>query len=66
VLTGESPEAFEQGLREMIAGVQDRPAEERLVFVNAWNGWAEGNHLEPCLRYGLGYLEAVRRANGPC
>ena len=62
VLTAASPEAFEQGLREMIAGVQDRPAEERLVFVNAWNGWAEGNHLEPCLRHGLGYLEAVKRA----
>jgi len=62
VFTGATPAAFERGLRAMIDGVQHQPAEERLVFVNAWNEWAEGNHLEPCLRHGRGYLEAVRRA----
>ena len=64
--TGATPEAFEQGLCEMIASVQHEPMEERLVFVNAWNEWADGNHLEPCLRHGLGYLDAVKRANGHC
>jgi len=64
VFTGATPEAFERGLTETIASVQDQPMEERLVFVNAWNEWAEGNHLEPCLRHGHGYLEAVKRSNG--
>src|SRR6056297_1693182 len=34
--------------------------EENLLFVNAWNEWAEGNHLEPCLAHGHGWLEALR------
>jgi len=60
LLHGATPELFAQHLREAIRLVGGREKERRLVFIRSWNEWAEGNHLEPDLRFGLGFLEALR------
>jgi lipopolysaccharide biosynthesis protein len=60
VLHGSTPGKFRVHLRAAIDEVRTLPSDERLVFVKSWNEWAEGNHLEPDQRFGLGYLEAVR------
>lgn len=60
VLTGSTPEKFRSNVRQAVASIQDRPQEERLLWVKSWNEWAEGNYLEPDLRYGRGWLEALQ------
>ncbi len=62
VLEGSTPAAYGNWLREMIRRAEPTAAGERIVFINAWNEWAEGNHLEPGQRWGRAYLEATRAA----
>ncbi len=61
VFINSTPEAFERNLRAAADSVTEDPPAHRLIFVNAWNEWAEGNHLEPDVLFGLGWLEAVHR-----
>lgn len=62
ILNG-TPENYEYWLATAIRKTrQDFPAQERLLFINAWNEWAEGCHLEPDRRYGHAFLEATARA----
>ncbi len=71
VLAGATPEKFRRQVRNALEKVRGLPPERRLVFVKSWNEWAEGNHLEPDLRDGRGWLEAIRdevaawRRSGP-
>jgi hypothetical protein len=62
VFAGSSPELFHQWLLETLAKLMKSRNSSRILFVNAWNEWAEGNHLEPDQRYGTAYLEALKEA----
>lgn len=64
IFTGSSPSLYEYWLKESISRFESPTPEENLVFINAWNEWAEGNHLEPCQKWGRAYLEATKRACG--
>jgi lipopolysaccharide biosynthesis protein len=52
-----SPDQYERWLTQTVASTN-----AEFVFVNAWNEWAEGNHLEPDARFGHAWLDATRRA----
>lgn len=61
IIENHDPAAYAEWLNAAIARVADRPRDQRLVFLNAWNEWAEGCHLEPDQRHGMAFLEATRR-----
>jgi len=57
---GSNPYTFRRWLAAAVRAVAHRETSERIVFVNAWNEWAEGAVLEPSDRFGSTFLLAVR------
>ncbi|MBC7594088.1 MAG: glycoside hydrolase family 99-like domain-containing protein [Kineosporiaceae bacterium] len=59
---GSNPYTFRRWLDSALASVADRDFDQRVVFVNAWNEWAESAVLEPSQRFGSTFLLATRDA----
>lgn len=64
ILHHSTPEAYQFWLQTILRRFHPPTQDENLVFINAWNEWGEGNHLEPCQKWGRGYLEATQAAIG--
>jgi len=60
IIKGATPELYETWLTESIKRVDNFNLDERIVFINAWNEWAEGAYLEPDEQFGTAYLEVIR------
>jgi lipopolysaccharide biosynthesis protein len=61
IYVNSAPEAYEYWLGKAVEHmIANYNGDERLVFINAWNEWAEGAHMEPDRRYGRRFLEATR------
>jgi lipopolysaccharide biosynthesis protein len=60
IFHGSTPNLYENWLKTVVERTSvERSGDERIVFINAWNEWAEGNHLEPDLEWGDAYLRAT-------
>jgi lipopolysaccharide biosynthesis protein len=63
VFLGSTPKKYGVWLRETCQYViRNHAPEERIVFINAWNEWAEGAHLEPDRHYGYAHLVETAKA----
>lgn len=54
------PEYFKKTLRSALDLVKDKQKEHQILFLKSWNEWAEGNYVEPDLRFGHGYLDVLK------
>lgn len=64
IYVNSSPPKFRAWLAAALRRSRANPACDGMVFINAWNEWAEGAHLEPCRWYGHAHLAACRDAIG--
>ena len=56
-----TPESFAAYLQKTRDFVKNHPEQPNLITINAWDEWVEGSYLEPDMRWGYGYLEAVKK-----
>lgn len=59
---GSTPELFEKHIKKAIEVIKNKPDEQKILFLRSWNEWAEGNYVEPDLKFGYGYLDALKNS----
>lgn len=55
-----TPKEFYKLVKKCLSMIRNK--NNKIVFLKSWNEWGEGNYMEPDLKYGLGYIEALRKA----
>lgn len=57
-----TPEEFGEALKVACDFVKNNSLKNQIITINAWNEWTEGSYLEPDMRHGFKYLEAIKEA----
>lgn len=60
ILHDATPNQFYLHCTEVFSMIKNK--NRRIVFIKSWNEWGEGNYMEPCMKYGHGYIDALARA----
>jgi len=60
VITNSSPQLFGKQIKLASEKVSSYPEDNKLIFLKSWNEWAEGNYMEPDLKFGHAYLDVLK------
>ena len=55
-----TPQKFKDTIKMALTLLENKNEEHKILFLKSWNEWAEGNYVEPDLKYGHGYLDAIK------
>ena len=57
-----SPQFFKEQVEMALDLVKHKTDDHKIIFLMSWNEWAEGNYMEPDIKYGKGYIHALYEA----
>jgi len=60
IMTDATPEYFDEHVKKILSLVSRKQNEHRIVIIKSWNEWAEGNYMEPDLKWGMKHLEVLK------
>ena len=55
-----TPNNFKKHMEHALEVIKNKQSEHRILFIRSWNEWGEGNYIEPDLKYGHGFLNAIQ------
>ncbi len=61
-LVNSTPKKFQETVETAIKLIKNKHPEHQILFLKAWNEWGEGNYVEPDLKFGHGWLNAIKNA----
>ena len=62
IFINSNPDVFKNHAKQVLESVKHKAPEHRIVFLKSWNEWAEGNYMEPDLKFRSGYVNALKQA----
>jgi hypothetical protein len=60
VYVNSTPDVFKAQILSCLPFIEKKTPEHKIIFLQSWNEWGEGNYVEPDIKYGHGYLDALR------
>ena len=62
ILQNSTPTLFKQHVQQILNIISHKDDEDQVIFLKSWNEWGEGNYMEPDLKFGKGFIHALRDA----
>jgi hypothetical protein len=62
ILNDSTPKLFKKHVNNILKLISKKSETNKIIFLKSWNEWAEGNYLEPDLKFGTDYINALKEA----